>query len=204
MGRTRKTNKHLPRRVYLKHGAYFFVDHEQKWHRLGMSLGEAYRALAGFVLEERSIRTMDDLCDRYQREVLSTYSTREQKTRVPHLVRIKAVFGEMAPPDVTPKDVRIFRDKVGQRVGLEWQRSQLAKKAMMVLLYGWQSGTLWRLTPVAASSVHPTQGEPAARQTRSSPRYESTARQCCGRDGSGATYGPSTRRYPQTNAGPDH
>jgi hypothetical protein len=83
VGRTRKTNKHLARRVYQKHGAYFFVDHKQKWHRLGTSLGEAYRALAGFVLEERSIRTMNDLCDRYQREVLPVYSTHEQKTRIP-------------------------------------------------------------------------------------------------------------------------
>ena len=26
VGKTRKTNKHLPRRMYAKHGAYWYVD----------------------------------------------------------------------------------------------------------------------------------------------------------------------------------
>jgi len=39
----------LPKRTYAKHGAYFFVDHDRKWHRLcAVSAGIAsmYRALA--------------------------------------------------------------------------------------------------------------------------------------------------------------
>ncbi len=61
VGKKRKTNKHLPQRVYLKHGAYYFVDHQYKWHRLGVSLGEMYRALATYV-ETDTIHTVDDLC----------------------------------------------------------------------------------------------------------------------------------------------
>ena len=128
VGRKRKTNRHLPQRVYLKHGAFYFVDHQNKWHRLGTSLGEMYRVLATFV-EVDTIQTVEDLCTRYSREVLQSYSTKEQKTRAPHLLRIKAVFGEMRPQDVTSKQVRMFRDKIGERVGLEWHATGVMRHA---------------------------------------------------------------------------
>jgi hypothetical protein len=49
MGRKRRRDKHLPTSVYHRHGAYYFVDKDGKWNRLGRSLGEAYRELAHFV-----------------------------------------------------------------------------------------------------------------------------------------------------------
>ncbi len=33
--RKRRANKHLPERVYFKHGAYYYVDTDRKWHLLG-------------------------------------------------------------------------------------------------------------------------------------------------------------------------
>ena len=163
VGRKRKTNRHLPQRVYLKHGAYYFVDHQNKWHRLGTSLGEMYRVLATFV-EVDTIQTVEDLCARYSREVLQSYSTKEQKTRAPHLLRIKAVFGEMRPQDVTSKQVRMFRDKIGERVGLEWQRPQLAKKVLMVLSHLFSVAAEWHL--VEANPCRGVQRPPQPKRTR--------------------------------------
>jgi len=34
VGRARTKDKHLPRRVYVQHGAYYFVDRKNKWHLL--------------------------------------------------------------------------------------------------------------------------------------------------------------------------
>lgn len=132
VGRKRRTDKHLPRRVYRRHGAYYFVDAAGRWHRLGDSLSEMYAALSRFI-EARPCETVKDLVERYQREVLASYSAKEQKNRAPHLARIVAVFGEMLPQEVTGQHVRAFRDRIGERGGKEWGRPQRALKALAAL-----------------------------------------------------------------------
>jgi integrase len=138
VGRHRTKDKGLPKRVYKRHGAYYFVDHAGKWIRLGKSLGEAYRALATLV-EVGPVETINDLCDRYDREVLLTYSHHERQSRLPHLARIRAVMGTMPPRDLTGANVRAFRDKLGERKGLTWGRPELARKGLMVLshMFSW-------------------------------------------------------------------
>lgn len=138
VGRHRTKNKGLPKRVYLRHGAYYFVDHAGKWIRLGKSLGEAYRALAVLV-EVGPVTTINDLCDRYDREVLLTYSPHERQGRLPNLARIRAVMGHMQPRELDSAGVRAFRDRVGERKGLAWGRPQLAYKALMALshMFSW-------------------------------------------------------------------
>lgn len=142
MGRKRKRDKHLPRRVYRLHGAYYFVDTAGKWHRLGVSLGEAYREL-GTLVEAPEIGTVNDLCGRYRREVLVSYSDKEQKSRAAHLTRIQAVFGEMQPSEVASIHVRGFRDKIGQRRGRDWGRPQLALKALATLSHVFSWAAEW-------------------------------------------------------------
>lgn len=144
MGRKRKRDKHLPTSVYQRHNAYYFVDHTGKWHRLGRSLGEAYRSLAGFI-GSTEIKTIDDLCDRYALEVLPSYSTKEQKNRSSHLSRVRAVFGDMAPGEVRPTHVRAFRDKLGERKGRDWGRPQLALKALATLSHVFSWAAEWGL-----------------------------------------------------------
>ena len=48
----------LPKRTYLKHGAWYYIDMQRKWHRLcavSAGLPSMYRALAHWV-EEGSLR----------------------------------------------------------------------------------------------------------------------------------------------------
>jgi hypothetical protein len=139
VGRKRKHDKGLPRRVYLRHGAYYFVRPDGKWVRLGKTLGEAYRALADMLIETDEVKTIADLCTRYDLEVLSTYRAKERQGRLPHLERIRAVMGHLAPSELTGQGVRQFRDKLGERKGLNWGRPQLALKGLMVLshMFSW-------------------------------------------------------------------
>ncbi|MDV7209853.1 hypothetical protein [Azotobacter beijerinckii] len=43
--RPRKTDRHLPAKVYQKHGAFYYA-HQNKWERLGGTLEEALAAYA--------------------------------------------------------------------------------------------------------------------------------------------------------------
>ena len=138
MPRPRTKDKHLPRRVYLRHGSYYFVDAAGKWKRLGKTPADMYRGLADLV-DVGPVQTIGDLIDRYVREVLPSYRAKEQQGRLPHLTRIRAAAGAMAPHDLTGAHVRQLRDRIGQRKGQEWGRPQLALKALMVLshLFSW-------------------------------------------------------------------
>src|ERR1700756_2135416 len=71
MGRRRANNKHLPRRVYFKHGRYWFVDCDGKWHNLGRTEGDMYRELGKFAdRRQASLTTMSAVFDRYLLERL--------------------------------------------------------------------------------------------------------------------------------------
>ena len=58
MSRPRKIRHDLPNRVYQKHGAFYFVDKANKWHRLGKSYVEAMKAYAVLLESDTSTTTM--------------------------------------------------------------------------------------------------------------------------------------------------
>lgn len=101
-GRKRKHDTHLPKRVYLRRGSYYFVDYLGKWHRLGITLAEMYRSLADFV-EAAPINTMADLFDRYKIEVIPTKAPRTQKDNLREITLLRAFFGEMLPRNLQPR-----------------------------------------------------------------------------------------------------
>ena len=102
MGRNRKHDTHLPKRVYLRRGTYYFVDYLGKWHRLGITLSGMYRRLADFV-EDTPIKTMGDLFDRYEIEVIPTKAPRTQKDNSREIKLLRAVLGEMVPRQFLPR-----------------------------------------------------------------------------------------------------
>jgi integrase len=102
----RKANHHLPRRVYAKHGALWFVDIRGKWHRLGpVSMpASAMHARLAELLEAAPAGTMGALFERYRREVLPTKAKRTASVQGHELRRLAAVFGHMPIGDVMPSD----------------------------------------------------------------------------------------------------
>ena len=104
-GRPKKTSQY-PKRVYQKHGALYFVDVRNKWHRLGpvgMPASEIHASLAE-LLEAAPLGTMAALIERYTREVIPTKGKRTAESQRLELPRLAAVFGHMAVSDVMPSD----------------------------------------------------------------------------------------------------
>lgn len=104
MGRKRIHDKHLPRRMALAHGAYYFRHADGHWEHLGRDYGTALKRWSEHTAEPTSaaIRTLDDAFDRYEREVMPGKSPRSQKNNRQQLKRLRAVFGAMRPQDLKP------------------------------------------------------------------------------------------------------
>lgn len=102
MGRIRKRDTHLPKRVYLRHGAYYFVDHLGTWHRLGRTPSEMYRGLADFI-EGTPVRSMNDVFGRYEIEVIPAKAPRTQRDNRAEMKLLREVFGAMNPRQFLPR-----------------------------------------------------------------------------------------------------
>jgi len=72
MGRKRKTDNHLPKRMYLKSGSYYLVDYFNKWHNLGRVYVKAMAEYGRLTDPYKPCRTIGDLLDRYLLEVAPT------------------------------------------------------------------------------------------------------------------------------------
>lgn len=101
MGRKRRLDKHLPQRVYLVHGAYYFRPKVGPAVRLGTDIGEALAKYATLVSQTWAARTLGDVIDRYRVEVLplkGSAQTRSDQAR--QLGELKKVFGDLLPDNV--------------------------------------------------------------------------------------------------------
>lgn len=116
IGRRKKASP-LPARVYEKHGAYWFVDHARKWHRLCAArdgLTRLYTELAKFTraADERVADTMPDLIDAWLLATLSTYAAKTQEEYRRMATFIRSEFDDQwRVEDVEPKDIARFLDK---------------------------------------------------------------------------------------------
>ncbi len=124
MPRKRKINKHLPPRVYFKHGAYYFVDLKNKWHRLGKTFEEAMARWTKMISCNTNIYTMNQLFDRYMMEVAPVKARKTYKGNIQQVAPLRVWFGEMSPEDVTPVDVYKYRDKRGAKAKVAANREK--------------------------------------------------------------------------------
>lgn len=116
--RPRKTNKHLPRRVYFKDGAYYFVEiikgwdgkYKNKWIWLGKNLAQAMTAYAQLVQNIFNDNSMNSIFDRYIKEVSPTKAESTHKQDIYHLKHLREYFGGMEPPDILATDVYRYMD----------------------------------------------------------------------------------------------
>ena len=102
MGRNRRQDRHLPAKVYLEHGAYYYRDGKKPRVQLGRDLGEALSKYAALIGPAWSLRTLGDVIDRYRIEVLPL--KRADQTRLEEgraLDKLKIAFGHMLPDNLT-------------------------------------------------------------------------------------------------------
>jgi integrase len=108
VGRRRLSDKHLPRRVYHRHGAYFYAAPDGRWHRLAADYPAALRTLATMVKSDNPPVTVDTLIAKYEVDVLAKQAERTRQTRAQEFRQVRAVFGKMHPADIEPSDVFRF------------------------------------------------------------------------------------------------
>lgn len=122
MNRQRKTNRGLPRRVYLKHGAYYYVSTEpircpatqelKKWIRLSdADAGESAMLTAlGLLLGGNALveGSMPYLCKEFKAHKLGEYEEETRKTYGRYLDLIAKEFSEFHASQVTTKDCADF------------------------------------------------------------------------------------------------
>lgn len=102
MGRNRRHDRHLPAKVYLEHGAYYYRDGKKPRVQLGRELPEALAKYATLLGPAWSLRTLGDVIDRYRVAVLPL--KRAEQTRLEEgraLDKLKIAFGHMLPDNVT-------------------------------------------------------------------------------------------------------
>ena len=113
MGRRRTKNKNLPQRVYPHHGSWRYVPKQGKpvtLARIG-DYGGMLRALAKIHGDEpRPIRTMADLLNRYELEVVPKKGEASKRDNPRQLANLRKTFGAMDPKDLDQPAAAKYRD----------------------------------------------------------------------------------------------
>jgi len=114
MGRKRTINKHLPARVYISRGKYYFVDKSNTWHPLGATESEMYENLARMHRGELRMDTMADVFDRLITEVIPDRAKRTREDYMACIVNLRKAFGHMRPSVIKPKHIYAYMDARGR------------------------------------------------------------------------------------------
>ena len=110
MGRKRKTDRHLPERMYLKSGSYYFVDYLNKWHNLGRHYVKALAQYGQFTDPDKPCRTVSDLLDRYLVEVAPLKAENSYKANISGAKYIRAALGHVLIDQLKPKLIYSYLD----------------------------------------------------------------------------------------------
>lgn len=157
MGRRRKSRLDLPPRVYVKHGAYYYVHQSGKWERLAAIGQEAEMRRRWSVLEDPAGQsgTVAALIDEY----LVSYSLKHKAARTykdncAEAEYLKAFFGQMRPQDILPRHVQQYLNE-----GLAADRPVRAnrEKALLSHVFTWAMGDpVWgsMITQNPCSGIH--------------------------------------------------
>jgi integrase len=138
VGRRRKYDKGLPRRVYHRHGAFYYAAPDGKWHRLAADYPAALRAYATLVKSDDPPVTVEALIARYEVNVLADQAERTRINRRQQFTKIRESFGRMHPADITPANVWEFWEKRGMTP----QAKKEIESLSTVLSYGRKVGAL--------------------------------------------------------------
>lgn len=117
-----KVNKGLPKRWRLKHGAYYYrvpPGLEHHWDgktefRLGKKLSEAHRTFAERAQLHENITKMEQLCDRYELEVVPDKAPSTQQINHYSLQRLRKAFRGNDVAAIQPVHIYQYRDHTGK------------------------------------------------------------------------------------------
>lgn len=149
-----RENKSLPSRWRLYHGAYYYrvppgleaMWDGKKQFRLGVTLPEATKAWAERVGAPRKIRTVNEMLDRYDLEVVPAKAAPTQANNRIGIKQLRGPFGKMAVGDVRPRHVYKFVAEATHKIA--------AHRAVEVLSHAYTKMVEW-----GEMDRHPFKGE---------------------------------------------
>lgn len=112
MGRRRKSDHDLPRRVYRHGKQYRFIPKDGRPVVLGNTKADALRAYAD-LMGEHHVFTMRDLFREYAAEVLPQKAEKTRADQARQLERLDKAMGHIPPPALTPQLVTQYMRKRG-------------------------------------------------------------------------------------------
>lgn len=136
MGRPRKKNKHLPKRMQIRSGGYYFIEPgSEKWIHLGRHYVRAMTKYAELTHTDDPSFTMSDLGDRYLREIAPRKAPRTYRDNVRQMKLLRAFFGSMRIEDVTVQHIYQYMNERGKSSEVQANReiallSHMFKKAV--------------------------------------------------------------------------
>lgn len=130
MGRRRKNNFNLPPRMYLKHGAYYYVSRENKWIRLSEDKSLAFAKWAeieGETPRESGSETplagsMAALIDKYMIEIAPKKAKATYTGNLMEAKNLREVFGKMLVLEVRPTHIAKYLDIRGLKAPIRANR----------------------------------------------------------------------------------
>lgn len=130
----------LPTRVRFKHGAYYFVDKDDKWHHLGYTMAQMYEGLRQFNIQpakERDPRFMAALFDRYEQEIIPKKAPRTQADNHKELARLRHAFGAQPIAAITPYMVGRYLDVRGAEAPVRANREKALLSHVFTMAMRW-------------------------------------------------------------------
>lgn len=112
MGRKRKHDKHLPRRMVHKHSSYYLIESgTNRWINLGKDFSNAMAEYGLLVSSQTKLITIGDVIERYRIDILPTKAPKTQKDQNRQLDRLASVFGNQRPEYVTHQHIYRYLDE---------------------------------------------------------------------------------------------
>lgn len=137
MGRKRTKDKHLPERMYLRAGTYYFVDHVGAWHNLGRDYVKAMGTYAQQRGPDGPCKTFATLLDRYLNEVATQKAPRSYKDNVRQARYLRAAFGECRPDDIRQRAIYAYMDARGRHSKVQANRELALLSHMFTKAIRW-------------------------------------------------------------------
>ena len=139
MGRRRKSNKHLPQRVYLYHGRYWLIERSGKRLDLGTTASQMYSRLAELADNAKPLRTMSQIFDRYLNAALTHLAPRTQRDYRGYTENLRKSFGEAAPEEVTANSIYDYRAARARQSIVQANREVSCLSAIFREAIGWHA-----------------------------------------------------------------
>jgi len=137
----RRTNLHLPPRMYMYKGkrknTYYTITAANEYITLGHDLAESKKKLIEIEEGRPVAGSIGELIDRYMKEISPKKAASTHKDELASAERLRNVFGKMKPGDLRPVHVAKYLDLRGQTAPVRANREKSLLSHMFSIAMRW-------------------------------------------------------------------